>query len=25
LSDKVESYPASPVLNEVFTNVRLKP
>ncbi|WP_284975404.1 ABC transporter substrate-binding protein [Arthrobacter sp. efr-133-TYG-104] len=25
LSNKVESYPASPVLNEVFTNVRLKP
>ncbi len=25
LSDKVEKYPASPVLNEVFTNVRLKP
>ncbi|MFJ5955138.1 ABC transporter substrate-binding protein [Paenarthrobacter sp. NPDC092416] len=25
LSDKVQSYPASPVLNEVFTNVRLKP
>jgi peptide/nickel transport system substrate-binding protein len=24
LSNKVESYPASPVLNEVFTNVRLK-
>ncbi|MBT2514019.1 ABC transporter substrate-binding protein [Arthrobacter sp. ISL-30] len=25
LSDRVEKYPASPVLNEVFTNVRLKP
>ncbi|MEV7604831.1 ABC transporter substrate-binding protein [Paenarthrobacter sp. NPDC089322] len=25
LSNKVENYPASPVLNEVFTNVRLKP
>lgn len=24
LSDRVEKYPASPVLNEVFTNVRLK-
>ncbi|RNL58539.1 ABC transporter substrate-binding protein [Arthrobacter oryzae] len=25
LSDRVESYPASPVLDEVFTKVRLKP
>jgi peptide/nickel transport system substrate-binding protein len=25
LSDRVSSYPASPVLNEVFTKVQLKP
>jgi peptide/nickel transport system substrate-binding protein len=25
LSDRVLSYPASPVLNEVFTKVQLKP